>query len=140
MQPSLTLRAQTEEQKRFARLKRKGERHKLEDQFVLVLAGAGLLARFTREYRFDVPQPGQKKRRWKIDFADVPNKIAVEIEGGLFVYGGHNRGRDYIEDLEKYNALTVQGWKLLRYAELPGMREFPEQYRKLLGETSAKKS
>jgi very-short-patch-repair endonuclease len=63
-------------------------------------------------------------RRWMIDFSYPDRKIAIEIEGGLFVNGGHVRGAYYIDNMEKYNAETLLGWRLLRYA--PGRVNFNE--------------
>jgi very-short-patch-repair endonuclease len=54
-------------------------------------------------------------RRWRFDFAFPDKKIAVEIEGGAFTRGRHTRGKGFISDMQKYNAATVLGWKLLRY-------------------------
>jgi len=62
-----------------------------------------------REYRF-VPD-----RRWRFDFAYTGQKIAVEIEGGIWNGGRHTRGSGYEKDLEKYNRATIEGWKVLRY-------------------------
>lgn len=62
-----------------------------------------------REYRFDA------HRRWKTDFAWPEHKIIVEIEGGTRRQGRHNRYQGYRDDCEKYNAATVQGWRVLRY-------------------------
>jgi very-short-patch-repair endonuclease len=54
-------------------------------------------------------------RRWRFDYAFVEEKIALEIEGGVWAYGRHNRASGYIKDMEKYNCATVMGWKVLRY-------------------------
>jgi len=62
----------------------------------------------TPEYRFD------DKRRWRIDYAIVDKKIAIEVEGGAYTQGRHTRPMGFIGDMEKYNALTVQGWRLIR--------------------------
>lgn len=40
----------------------------------------------------------------------MPQKLAVEIEGGV-----HRIKDRYRRDLDKYNALTREGWVLLRY-------------------------
>lgn len=61
------------------------------------------------EYRFD---PG---RKWRIDFAFVAEKLAVEIEGGAWTQGRHTRGKGFLSDMAKYNALAVAGWSLLRF-------------------------
>lgn len=62
------------------------------------------------EFRF------HPERRWRIDYAFPEQKVAVEIEGGLFVRGRHSRGAGMLADMEKYNAATMLGWKLLRYS------------------------
>ena len=61
-----------------------------------------------RELRFAPP------RRWRFDFAWPQQRIALEIEGGAWVGGRHNRGAGYVNDLEKYNTATLLGWRLLR--------------------------
>ena len=63
-----------------------------------------------REYRFD------PKRRWRFDFAWPSLKLAVEIEGGVWIRGRHVRPVGYLADLEKYNRAVVLGWRVLRYA------------------------
>lgn len=63
----------------------------------------------TLEYRF------YPKRRWRFDFAWPDLKLALEIEGGSWVYGRHNRPQGFLDDMEKYNAATLLGWKLLRF-------------------------
>lgn len=42
-------------------------------------------------------------------------KLAIEIEGGVYLQGRHNHPSGFIKDMEKYNQLTVYGIKLLRY-------------------------
>lgn len=65
------------------------------------------------EYRFD------PTRRWRFDLAWPPHYLAMEIEGGIWTKGRHNRPLGFIKDMEKYNAATVQGWRILRVT--PGM-------------------
>ena len=55
-------------------------------------------------------------RKWRFDFAFPDEKLAVEIEGGLFVGGGHSRGKGYESNLEKYNQAVLMGWRVLRYS------------------------
>lgn len=62
------------------------------------------------EYRFDAV------RKWRFDFAWPDNKLAVEIDGGLFVNGGHNRGAYLLQQMAKQNAAMLQGWTVLRYS------------------------
>lgn len=61
------------------------------------------------EYRFD------KTRKWKFDFAYPDCKFAIEIEGGLWIQGRHNRAPGMIKDMEKYNEAAMQGWLVFRY-------------------------
>ncbi len=54
-------------------------------------------------------------RRWRFDFADKQKKIAIEIEGGVWIQGRHNHPQGFIKDMEKYNEASKLGWRLLRY-------------------------
>lgn len=56
-----------------------------------------------------------KGRKWRFDFAIPNKKIAIEIEGGVYTNGRHTRPKGYLGDMEKYNAATMCGWKLLRF-------------------------
>ena len=62
-----------------------------------------------REYIFS-------KRKFRFDFAFVPQKIAVEIEGGIWTAGRHSRGRGMEKDMCKYNLAAKLGWRILRYS------------------------
>ena len=46
----------------------------------------------------------------------LEKKLAIEIEGGVWSGGRHVRGTGYSADLEKYNALAILGWRLLRFS------------------------
>lgn len=59
-----------------------------------------------QEYKF------HPRRRWRFDFALPARKIAVEINGGVWVKGRHTRGRGYLDDREKVNAATALGWRV----------------------------
>jgi very-short-patch-repair endonuclease len=80
----------------------------LEDLFAWQLKVAGLPAPF-REYRFAAP------RRWRFDFAWPDRLIAVEVDGGTWVNGRHNRGAGFIKDCEKHNAAVLLGWSVLKF-------------------------
>ena len=54
-------------------------------------------------------------RKWKFDYAIPLLKIAIEIEGGVYIRGRHNRVIGFINDMEKYNRATIEGWKVIRY-------------------------
>jgi very-short-patch-repair endonuclease len=61
-----------------------------------------------REFRFS-------KRRFRFDFAFPDRKVAVEIEGGGWLYGRHHRPKGYERDLEKYNLAQSLGWKVFGF-------------------------
>lgn len=64
---------------------------------------------FEPEYMFHV------KRQWRLDFAQVDRRIAIEVEGGLWQIGRHQRPEGFMEDCVKYNALVLDRWWLLRF-------------------------
>lgn len=53
-------------------------------------------------------------RRWRFDYAWPAEFIALEVEGGVWTGGRHTRGAGFVKDMEKYNAATVLGWRVLR--------------------------
>ena len=83
------------------------EKSDAEVEFALVLRSANVSG-WEREYRFAHP------RKWRFDFAWRAEKFALEIEGGVWIQGRHNRARGYVADLEKYNSAALLGWRILR--------------------------
>ena len=68
----------------------------------------------------DLPVPVREHkfhptRRWRFDLAFLESKLAVEVEGGIWTYGRHNRAISFIKDMEKYNEACLLGWNLLRF-------------------------
>ena len=61
-----------------------------------------------REYRFDMA------RRWRFDYAIPSHRVALEVEGGAWTQGRHTRPQGFLNDMEKYNAAALQGWRVLR--------------------------
>ena len=88
---------------------------KAEDELIFQCRAFNLFPE--REHRF------HPERKWRFDLAFPDLKLAVEVEGGLWVNGRHNRGAGFREDLHKYNSLALQGIALLRF--------LPEQMRSL---------
>lgn len=78
-----------------------------EELFALQLKATKLTG-FERELRFAPP------RRWRFDFAHRGLKIAIEVDGGTWIAGRHNRGSSIEKDMEKYNAAVAHGWRVLR--------------------------
>jgi very-short-patch-repair endonuclease len=75
---------------------------------------------FVREFRF------WPERRFRADFAVTNCKhathvgtacmpILVEVDGGAFSGGRHTSGPGFRRDLEKHNAMTMLGYKCLRF-------------------------
>jgi len=66
-----------------------------------------------REYRF------HPTRKWRVDFVWVEQRLAVEIEGGIWRRGGgaHSHPLNIERDIEKSNALTLAGFHLLRITD-----------------------
>ena len=60
------------------------------------------------EYRF------HPTRKWRFDAAFPSEHVAVEIEGGVWRYGRHNRASGFLKDLEKYNEAAMLGWRIIR--------------------------
>jgi len=60
-----------------------------------------------KEFRFAPP------RRWRFDFAWPTQKVALEVQGGLFVSGRHSRGAALVKEHEKLNAAASHGWRVL---------------------------
>lgn len=81
----------------------------LEEQMWAQLQQASLATGCVRQHRFCPP------RRWTWDFAWIDRALAVEIDGGGFVYGRHNRPGGQEKDYEKANTATLLGWRVLRF-------------------------
>ncbi len=62
------------------------------------------------EYLFAEP------RKFRFDFAWPSVKVALEIEGGIYVQGRHSRGAGMEKDMEKYNLAAEAGWRVLRFS------------------------
>ncbi len=61
-----------------------------------------------REHRF------HPVRRWRFDYAWPEQRVALEVEGGVWTGGRHTRGAGFLGDIEKYNAAVVAGWRVVR--------------------------
>lgn len=62
------------------------------------------------EYRF------HPTRRFRFDFAIPEKKLAIEIEGGIWLgrNGAHSSGKGILRDMEKNNLAVLEGWRILR--------------------------
>ena len=57
------------------------------------------------EYPFAKPE-----RLWRSDIAWPDVKIALEIDGGTWNYGRHNRSSSILQDMEKGNGYSERNW------------------------------
>lgn len=101
----------------------KGKRKAL--QLVELLKSEGIEA--VTEYRFAaelVGGTGKGLRQrlkanglkdWRFDIAITLHLIAIELDGAVFTSGRHTRGLGFISDMDKMNAATVNGWRVLRF-------------------------
>jgi len=64
-----------------------------------------------REVRF------HPTRKWRFDFYWPDLMVAVEVEGGIWVRGRHNRPASFIKDCEKYNEAALMGITVLRVTD-----------------------
>jgi hypothetical protein len=73
-----------------------------------------------RKWRFDYvvgPKLGITKEGQRLFNANHPSRsFAVEIEGAIWSRGRHTRGKGYQADLDKYNAATMLGYRVLRFS------------------------
>lgn len=60
-----------------------------------------------REFRFC-------ERLWRFDFCWTDQKVALEVEGGIWSGGRHTRGKGFLEDCSKYNQAAIMGYKVIR--------------------------
>ena len=83
----------------------------LETEFALWLRTEPDIPTWITEYRFHLG------RRWRYDFAWLPQKVAVEIEG-ITHYGNgigrHQSAKGFVADCEKYEAALLDGWRVYR--------------------------
>jgi len=62
----------------------------------------------------EVEQRFCPNRKWRFDFAWVGQRLALEVEGGVWVKGRHTRGSGFVKDMEKYNEAARMGWRIIR--------------------------
>lgn len=56
-------------------------------------------------------------RKWRFDYAWVAanqERVALEIEGGAYIQGRHNRGASFVADMLKYSTAASMGWLVIR--------------------------
>ena len=76
--------------------------------FFTALCRSNLQAECVKEFRF------HPIRKWRFDYALPDHRLAIEVEGGVWSGGRHIRPRGFLGDMEKYNAASALGWRVLR--------------------------
>lgn len=80
-----------------------------EDAFEEAIIQIGAQGQYVREYRFS------DETDHRADFAFPQWRILVEIDGNIWVKGGHSSGAGILRDIAKTNLAAVNGWTLLRF-------------------------
>lgn len=62
-----------------------------------------------KEYRF------HPTRKWRFDYAFPSIRVAIEIDGGVWINGRHTRPSGFLGDMEKFNAAATLGWVVLKF-------------------------
>ena len=73
-----------------------------------------IVTAFLKSYGIPAPEYEYKFhpiRKWRFDMAWPAHRLYLEVDGGIWVRGGHNRGAQMLKDWEKRNAATVLGWR-----------------------------
>lgn len=83
------------------------------------MKGSKIFIQLCKEFGLPEPIPEYKfhpTRKWRLDyyFERGGLKAALEVEGGVWTRGRHTRGKGFMKDAEKYNALAVHGIFLMR--------------------------
>ena len=117
----------------------------LEAEFELILMANKIP--YSREFMF------HDTRKWRFDFVVLDgfkinlqdkieikksaqkHKLAIEIEGGIFVNGRHNRPSGYVNDMLKYNEAVINGWRVLRYTTPQFRGTAIEDIKRIVGTT-----
>lgn len=69
-----------------------------------------------RAHRVTEPIPEYifaKPRKWRFDYAWPLQRFALEVDGGVWIQGRHNRGQGAINDQEKLSEAAILGWRVL---------------------------
>jgi len=89
------------------RVAKRADAPEIHPLFRAMLLDAGLTIP-EREFKF------HPNRKWRFDYSWVEQKVALEVEGGVWTGGRHTRGSGFMGDMSKYNEATCAGWRVLR--------------------------
>ena len=63
---------------------------------------------FIREHK------GIPGRQFRFDFASIVLQLAIEVQGGVFTYGGHSTGMGITRDCEKLALANLNRWTVFQ--------------------------
>lgn len=89
-----------------------GMSSRLEEQLDEQIKKAGIHKGMVRELR------AIEGRRFRVDFCWPQDNLAVEVQGGIWTRGRHARPMGIVKDYEKFNLLTLGGWRVLLLTSL----------------------
>lgn len=86
---------------------------------------------YEMEFYFARPE-----RKWRSDIAFPSVRVAIEIDGGTWAYGRHNRASSVLADMEKGNGYAARNWVVFHtpWEWIDGGRR--DRSRQLIGDIS----
>ena len=54
-------------------------------------------------------------RAYRADFAYIPAKLLIEVQGGIWNNGAHTRAKGYEYDRQRNNEAVILGWRVLEF-------------------------
>lgn len=91
------------------KVRRDKETERMRRRFFIELCREHGIPAPKQDYRFAAPD-----RQWQLDLAWVDARVAIEVQGGIFVKGAHSRGKHQLEDFAKMNAAQLRQWRVLQ--------------------------
>lgn len=73
-----------------------------------------------REHRFAPP------RRYRFDFAFIDKRIGIDLQGAVWIRGGHSTGTGINNDCNKNNLAVLNGWKFFKFT-VNHLRDTPKE-------------
>ena len=67
---------------------------------------------FVLEHRFEAERGGRSHR---FDLAFVAERLAIEVDGGIWIGGAHGSPRDIERNMRKGNSAVSRGWFVLHF-------------------------
>lgn len=93
---------------RLSREESKAQREGLELLMLQHLRALGLDDGMVREHRF------HEVREWRFDFAWLPQKLALEVDGATWSRGRHTSGDGFAKDCVKFAHAAIGDWRVIR--------------------------